>query len=298
LLVTISDPSGLSVTSAVTVTVSPVATSIAVSPHSVTVAPGGRQQFSATALDQFGHALAQQPACTWTLSSPGLGTLSASGLFTAGVRASGSGTVQASAGGVTGTATLTVATSTVVFRDNFAYGAGNWTVTSGQGEFYLINDNGNDPRLLVRDSGFVLSRVVAGQLSWANYSYQATLNIHSGFGSAGLLARVQDNTHLYYFGCNIALGEWMIAVANSSAVSILASSVPFALRVNQDYTVRADLRGSSLKLYVNGVLQAAATDPTCTHGRIGFSATRATALLDDVVVTLENARQRRRLPPI
>jgi hypothetical protein len=283
--VTITDAGGLTTTSQVTVTINAVLTSISVSPGTATAAPGKTQQFSATARDQFGNVLATQPTFAWSLASGGVGTISTSGLYTA-PGTSGSAVVRAAAGGVTGTATVSVASSSVAFSDNFSAGAGNWTVTSGFYDYYLVNVNGNN-RLLVYNDGSTLSRVVAGQSSWANYSYQATLNIDAiSTGSASLLARVQDNTHLYFFGYNVALGEWMIALRNGPTVSILATSAPFALVPDQDYTVRADLNGSSLKLYVGGVLQVSTTDATFASGQIGFSATNALALLDDVTVTV------------
>ncbi|HKI34842.1 MAG TPA: hypothetical protein VKA46_23495 [Gemmataceae bacterium] len=280
--VTITDPAGLGVTSQVTVNVNAVLTSVSVSPGTVTVAPGGKQQFTATAKDQFGNALASQPHFTWSAS--GAGTVGSSGLFTA-ANAPGGAAVKAVAGGVTGSATVTVATSSVLFSDNFTSGAGNWTVTSGDWDYALVNVNGNN-RLLVANDGYTVSRAVAGQSSWTNYSYQATLNIDAfSAGSASLLARVQDNTHLYFFGYNVALGEWMIALRNGATVTILATSAPYAFQFDQDYTVRADLNGSALKLYVGGILEVATTDATYASGQIGFTATNAVALLDDVVVT-------------
>jgi subtilase family serine protease len=286
--VTIADAGGLTATSQVAVTVSQMFTSVAVSPGAVTVVPGGSQRFGATANDQFGAALAAQPKFTWSLAPGSGGTINSSGQFKAPATA-GSAVVRATAGGVTGTAAVTVANSTVVFADNFTAGAANWAVTSGFGDYYLATVNGNN-RLMVYNDGSTVSRVVAGQSSWANYSYQATLNIDAiSTGSASLLARVQDNAHLYFFGYNVALGEWMIAVRNGPAVTILATSAPFALVPDQDYTVRADLSGNSLKLYVGGVLQVSTTDATYASGRIGFSATNALALLDNVTVTLSSS---------
>jgi hypothetical protein len=285
---TITDPSGLTATSQVTVVVGQVLTSVVVTPGTVTVVPGGTQQFSAVAEDQFGNALTSQPKFTWSLGTGSAGKLSASGLYTAPGTA-GSAVVRATAGGVTGSATVTVAKSSVAFSDNFSAGAGNWTVTSGSYDYWLVNVNGNN-RLMVYNDGSTVSRVVAGQSSWADYSYQATLNIDAiSTGSASLLARVQDNTHLYFFGYNVALGEWMIALRNGPTVTILATSAPFALVPNHDYTARADLNGHSLKLYVGGVLEVSTTDSTYANGQIGFSATNALAYLDDVVVTLTSS---------
>ncbi len=288
LQVTVRDAGGLTATSQTSVTFTQTLTSVAVTPGTATVAQGTGKQFTATAFDQFGAAMTSQPGFSWTLSNPAQGTVDGTGLFTAAQTASGSVLVQATAGGVTGSATVTISTGgagAVLFQDNFENGAGAWSVTSGSNDYFLVTDHGSQ-RLYVTNNGSTVSRVVAGQSSWTNYSYQATLDIGSGStGSASLLARVQDTTHLYFFGYNIQLGEWMIAKRNGSTTTILATSAPFTAYANQDYTVRAEVNGSSLKLYVNGVLQVSTTDATYASGKIGFSATNATAELDDVVVT-------------
>ncbi len=84
----------------------PVLTTITVSPASASVTTGGTQQFTATGLDQFGQPLSPQPTFSWTAS--GGGTISSSGLFTAGSSAGGPFTVTASSGSVNGTASVTV----------------------------------------------------------------------------------------------------------------------------------------------------------------------------------------------
>jgi hypothetical protein len=106
LQVTIADGQGGTVTSPVVVTVSPTVTSVVVTPASPQVATGATQQFTATAADQFGVALASQPSFTWSVS--GGGTISGSGLFTAGSSAGGPFTVTASTGARSGTASVTV----------------------------------------------------------------------------------------------------------------------------------------------------------------------------------------------
>ena len=81
--------------------------SIAVSPASQTLNTGGTQQFTAVAKDQSGNALSPQPAFIWSVASGGVGTISSSGLYSAG-SAAGSATVQATSG-VSGSASVTVA---------------------------------------------------------------------------------------------------------------------------------------------------------------------------------------------
>ena len=78
--VTITDPSGLTATSNVNVTVNQTLTAITVSPASVNLNAGGTQQFTATAKDQFGAAMALQPTFAWAATA---GTISTAGLLTA-----------------------------------------------------------------------------------------------------------------------------------------------------------------------------------------------------------------------
>jgi Bacterial Ig-like domain (group 2) len=87
-------------------TAPPVLTSITVSPASASVPTGGSQQFTATGFDQFGNPMNPQPTFTWSVS--GGGTISSSGLFTAGSTAGGPFTVTAASGSVSGTASVTV----------------------------------------------------------------------------------------------------------------------------------------------------------------------------------------------
>ncbi len=94
--VTITDLSGQSVTSTVTVTVAQTLTRISVSPSSTTVRRGGLVRFRATALDQFGFGLAAQPPFGWAIFR-GVGTITQSGVYRAPNRA-GAATVQARAG--------------------------------------------------------------------------------------------------------------------------------------------------------------------------------------------------------
>ena len=106
LQVTITDPEGRSVVSAVNVTVNQTLTSILVTPTPIKVVDGGTQQFTASALDQFGNPMAAQPIFTWT--STGLGSVNSSGLYSAPSSGAGSATVKAKSGSVSGAAVVTV----------------------------------------------------------------------------------------------------------------------------------------------------------------------------------------------
>jgi regulation of enolase protein 1 (concanavalin A-like superfamily) len=102
--VVISDPNGYSTASLLPVNVNPTLTSIAVTPALPEVGPNGTDQFTATALDQFGNAMTNQPAFSWSLASGG-GSVSNSGLYTAPL-IGGAISVSANSGNVSGTGSL------------------------------------------------------------------------------------------------------------------------------------------------------------------------------------------------
>src|SRR5260370_36147573 len=69
---TVTAASGsVSGTASVTVTATPVLTTITVSPASASVQTGKTQQFTATGLHQFGNPINPQPTFTWPVSGGG-----------------------------------------------------------------------------------------------------------------------------------------------------------------------------------------------------------------------------------
>jgi hypothetical protein len=103
---TVTDAGGLSTTSSVSVTVSPVLTTIAVGPASIALNAAATKQFTATANDQFGIALVPQPTITWSQTG-GIGTVSSTGLLTAS-ESSVTGTVTATSGTLVGASAVTI----------------------------------------------------------------------------------------------------------------------------------------------------------------------------------------------
>jgi uncharacterized protein (TIGR03382 family) len=99
----VSGSTGVTITGGSGSTVS----SITISPMSTTLATGGTQQFTATALNASGQAVSGAPI-TWSIVNGG-GTISQTGLFTAGTTAGAfAGTVRAASGSVSATASVTI----------------------------------------------------------------------------------------------------------------------------------------------------------------------------------------------
>jgi PKD repeat protein len=106
LTATVRDPGGQQATSTVAVTVSATLTAFSLSPASGSVTVGQALQLAASGADQFGQPFTPLPALTW--STTGGGTVSASGLYSAGGEAGGPHEVRASGGGLTATAAVRV----------------------------------------------------------------------------------------------------------------------------------------------------------------------------------------------
>lgn len=105
---TVTDGGGKSASSAFTLTVTapPVATSATMAPPGALVNAGATVQFSATLRDQYGNPMASQPAWTWSVA--GGGTISSSGLFTAGPTPGGPYNLTATGGGFTASGSVTI----------------------------------------------------------------------------------------------------------------------------------------------------------------------------------------------
>ncbi len=88
--------------------VTPVLTSVTVSPATVTIMMGQTQQLSAQALDQNGSAMSGTITFTWSSSDETVATVDATGLMTA--VDGGTATITATTGSVNGTAAATIST--------------------------------------------------------------------------------------------------------------------------------------------------------------------------------------------
>jgi len=94
------------------ITENAVFTSISLFPSTVVVASDNVRKFIATARDQNGTPLSEQPPMTWSIT--GGGTLSETGLFTAGGIPGGPFTLTVKSGDITQTASLTVSEASIL----------------------------------------------------------------------------------------------------------------------------------------------------------------------------------------
>ncbi len=116
--------------------------SVVVSPASLSLTPGQTGQLSAVVKDAAGNTLSGQTV-SWSSSAPGVATVLASGLVTA--VAAGQATITGSAGGVTGTASVTVTSSSGGFAITNDFESGSpspyiYPWTGSPTDFQIVSD--------------------------------------------------------------------------------------------------------------------------------------------------------------
>jgi hypothetical protein len=111
----------------------------------------------------------------------------------------------------------------------------------------------------------------AGQPASPDYDVAADLYVASLTGTAGVIARVDPAVSTMYLGqYTTGSQRWELARLNGGAKTVLGTFTQ-ALTVGETHNVRLEARGSSLKLYVDGVQRIAATDGTIgAAGRAGL----------------------------
>jgi hypothetical protein len=184
-----------------TLTASPVLTTIDVSPTSASVQTGATQQFSATGKDQFGQPLSPQPTFAWAAS--GGGSISSSGLFTAGSTGGGPFTITASTGGVSGTASVTVTTPPVL--TSITVSPASATVQTGATQQYMATGRDQSGQPLSSQPSFTWSvsgggsigpsgLFTAGSSAGGPFTVTATSGSVHGNASVTVTAPSQDFT--------------------------------------------------------------------------------------------------------
>jgi hypothetical protein len=194
---------GASVSSDVSVTVQQTLTTIAVTPSGSVVLPGGTEQFTAAAYDQFGALMNPTPTYSWSVTSGG-GTIDGSGLYTA-PSSVGTGTVQATSGSVSGQAQISA-------------NVGLYRVTiNGRQEDPGYSEADTTGNLTVTNLGWItaaspqdaVAKAVSGTVSVSRYQpatlvFPRDLNNTQGFGF-GFDQFIQGQTAGQYTG---RIGMW------------------------------------------------------------------------------------------
>ncbi|HYF48704.1 MAG TPA: PKD domain-containing protein, partial [Planctomycetota bacterium] len=155
--------------------------SIVVSPSSATLNPGQQRQFSASAKDPYGNTLATQPTFTWTATG---GTITTGGLYTAGGTAGSSFSATASAGGKSGSASITI-NSTPPVLTTITVTPNGVTLQPGNTQQYTAVAKDQFGNLMSPQPSFTWTQMGGSITSGGLYTAGTTLGNFSVTASAG-----------------------------------------------------------------------------------------------------------------
>lgn len=180
---------------------------------------------------------------------------------------------------VTGTVTATTTPPTQQFSDNFNRGNNsslgtNWTERSGN---FSVNSGA------LVNSTSAMSVATVNNLTMSDVVLTADVDLAYTFGArdSGLVARQSGTAGGSYYWGGIAIhsGRYYAEIWESNNGSwTLHSQTQVASGAG---TLKFEVIGTSLKLYVNGALSGSATDSTLTTGRVGVSATGTATRVDN-----------------
>ncbi|HUO10000.1 MAG TPA: rhamnogalacturonan lyase B N-terminal domain-containing protein [Phycisphaerae bacterium] len=170
---TIKDPSGSTITSNTTVTVTQTPSGFGISPAPANVLPGGTLQLLAGTVDQFGTVMNPASNTSWSITS-GPGTLSPTGLFLAPNTPGTTTAVQVNApGNLTSTSTINVASASAWYTADLSNGT------------TLVDSSGNN-----------LNGTLTGTYSYTTGVAVNALTLGGGYASlpTGVVSSLSDFT--------------------------------------------------------------------------------------------------------
>ena len=229
-----------------------------------------------------------------------LGTFGLLALFTIGCGGGNSNPTPGTAGttgaagsgtGTGGTGNVVVTPEGMLFMDDFESGAAKWTTT--QGTCSVEADSAVDGGMVNASNVFHCinggneARALAGMVGWGEYTVQAKVKVNAM--DAGrriyLAARFTDSSNWY--GATIYDGtpfEVQIRKKVAGTSSDIARTT-FPIELGKWYTLKFEVKGSTLRLSVDGVQQLEATDTQFASGQVALLVDRSDVSWDDVIVT-------------
>jgi alpha-L-arabinofuranosidase len=144
---------------------------------------------------------------------------------------------------------VTAPDGTVLFADDFSNGSGQWTPVEPRGTWSVA-----DGALLQSDPAALDTLVKAGNITATDYDY--TLKATKKSGAEGFLVAfgVQESGELYWWnlgGWNNTLGAIQKGAGGGKEIVISKAN---RIETGVTYDVKIEVRGTSVKLYLNGEL--------------------------------------------
>jgi len=170
-----------------------------------------------------------------------------------------------------------------LFQDDFSDGAADgWTEQAKYDDWSVVQDNGN---YVYYSSSTIEGRTSAGSSAWTDYSVLASVKVENFNGSnrAYVSGRYRDGNN--YYAASLTGGNTLELRKKVSGSTSTIASKPYSFATGTWYTVKLEMAGTSLKVYVNGNLELQATDGSLSSGGIGLVAFKTVAKYDNIVVS-------------
>lgn len=231
---------------------------------------------------------------TFASSAPGVATVDASGVVRAVSAGKAIVTATSHDGGFT--ASCTVYVFTPALADGFEGGSGMWDllpVSGPNGAFSIATDGSSVLKYTAGTVGGVLALVksAAWNVAGGDYYVEARIkpqsNSTTGNKQLYLIARYQDPSNWYAAGLNVQSSTTSTQVEIAKMASGTLSrpgQVKKPISMDSWYTVRFELKGSALSVFLDGELVKTVTDTAFTSGRIGLFTANKSFEIDDVRV--------------
>lgn len=171
--------------------------------------------------------------------------------------------------------------------DGWKRASGSWSVVSDGSKVYKNQTN-------TGVSYSVIDRMYAGD-STMEVKFKVNSWGTSSDKAVGILSRIQDNrssSEAGYYMFVVDSGKLYIKKkAYLSSNVTVVKSVSQTISTGTWYTLKAEVSGNTLKLYLNGTLKLTATDESFSSGKFGVYSEGAIASFDNVKIT-ENDENR------
>jgi hypothetical protein len=220
------------------------------------------------------------------------GTAGTSGTAGSGSGGTAAGTAGSGAGGTgTGGTTVVVTPEGTLFMDDFESGAAKWMVKQGTCSIQADSDADggmtNGTNVFECINGGNEARALAGDVVWGEYTVQASVKVNAMDPGRRIhiAARFMDSNNWY--GAAIYNGSpYEVQIRKKLAgTSSEVARVPYPITLGTWYTLKFEVKGSTLRLYVNDTLQIETTDTSFASGQVALLVDRSDVSWDNVQVT-------------
>lgn len=194
----------------------------------------------------------------------------------------GAGGAPGSAGSGAGGVTIVPTPEGTLFTDDFETGVAKWTLT--QGTCSILADDTNVYNCI---NGGNEARALAGDTGWGEYSVQARVKINSMDPGRRiyLAGRFTDSNNWYGAAIYNATPTEIAIRKKVAGTSSDVASGSYPITFGTWYTLKLELKGSTIRMYIDDVLQIETTDTQFSSGAIALLTDRSDVSWDDVLVT-------------